>query len=170
MHREAVMSEQRALYGEPLAARFQRLLVAYGIPQSKLAAVIGLSAPMLSQLMNAQRVKISNSDVFARMVRLEEIATERAGDRASLTAGLAEVVGSRPVLSTQQRAHTEGGRAASVAYLADFEAAALRAAAVAAAEQGDAALAAVLDSAAEQGLTPGVPRPPREMERKSTGP
>ncbi|MGI8417102.1 MAG: DNA-binding protein [Nakamurella sp.] len=165
MRNEAVIREQLALYGEPLSARFQRLLTAYGIPQSRLATVIGLSAPMLSQLMNAQRVKISNSDVFARMVRLEEIAADRAGDRAALAAGLADVVGSHPVLSTQQSAHTAGGRGASVTYLAGFAPPALRAAAGAAAEHGDAALAAVLSSAAEQALRSPHSDPPADAER-----
>lgn len=147
---DAVIKEQLALYGEPLSERFHRLLVAYRIPQSRLAIAIGLSAPMLSQLMNAQRVKISNSDVFARIVRLEEIAVERAGDSTALAAGLAEVVGSRPVLSTTQNMRATGGKGATVTFLAGFRPSALRAAADAAAERGDAPLAAVLGAAAQQ--------------------
>lgn len=100
MHAQQVVNQQIVLYGEPLADRFRRLLLDLGISQSRSAAIIGLSAPMLSQLINAQRVKISNPSVFARIVRLEEVAQQCAGDRSGLDAGLAEVAASTPVLST----------------------------------------------------------------------
>src|SRR4051812_2493522 len=83
MTAEEVRAQQAALYGEPLNVRFGRVLEAFGIPQSRLAAVIGLSAPMLSQLASAQRVKISNPAVYARLLRLEELAgtaAVRTGD------------------------------------------------------------------------------------------
>jgi carboxylate-amine ligase len=76
----AVLAAQTEMYGEPLGERFGRLLVAYGISQARLAAVVGLSAPMLSQLMSGQRAKISNPAVFGRLVRLEELADSVAGE------------------------------------------------------------------------------------------
>ena len=75
------------MYGENWADRFGRLLRGYGIPQSRLAAVIGLSAPMISQLISGQRVKISNPAVYGRIVRSGGAARSpgvQAGDPAVL--------------------------------------------------------------------------------------
>lgn len=90
--------QQRALYGAPLGERFGVVLKEYGISQRTLAATLGLSAPMLSQLANAQRIKIGNPAVYARLVMLEERIQEE--DKATV---LAEVRGSDPVLTTQVR-------------------------------------------------------------------
>ena len=79
--------QQRALYGESWAGRLGRLMAAYGLSQARLAGVIGLSAPMLSQLVTGHRVKISNPSVFGRIVRLEELM---AGDLRRHLATLAE--------------------------------------------------------------------------------
>ncbi len=62
---------QRQWYGEPLGERFRRLLDRLGLSQAQLAAVLGLSAPMLSQLMSGQRAKISNPAVLSRLLQLE---------------------------------------------------------------------------------------------------
>jgi transcriptional regulator with XRE-family HTH domain len=62
---------QRQWYGEPLGDRVRRLVIAYDISQAQLAEVLGLSAPMLSQLMSGRRAKIGNPAVLARMVMLE---------------------------------------------------------------------------------------------------
>lgn len=98
-----VTAAQIALYGEPLGDRIGRLLAAYRIPQSRLAAVIGLSAPMLSQLAGGHRVKISNPGVYARLLRLEELSRSPAlasGAQAVIDAALAQVAGSHPQLTT----------------------------------------------------------------------
>lgn len=63
-------------YGEPLGDRFRRLLDGLGVPQSVLAEALGLSAPMLSQLMSGQRAKISNPAVVARLTAVETLAAE----------------------------------------------------------------------------------------------
>jgi transcriptional regulator with XRE-family HTH domain len=63
-------------YGEPLHDRFQRLLDRLRLPQSALADVIGLSAPMLSQLMSGQRAKISNPTVVSRLMAVEAMVAE----------------------------------------------------------------------------------------------
>ena len=68
--------QQRALYGESWADRLGRLMAAYRLSQARLAGVIGLSAPMLSQLITGHRVKISNPAVFGRIVRLEEMLVD----------------------------------------------------------------------------------------------
>ncbi|WP_026405321.1 helix-turn-helix domain-containing protein [Actinomadura rifamycini] len=63
-------------YGEPLGERVRRLLDRLGLSQSGLAGVLGLSAPMLSQLMSGQRAKISNPAVLHRLLAVEELAAD----------------------------------------------------------------------------------------------
>lgn len=67
-------------YGEPLGERFRRLLGRLGLSQAQLAGVLGLSAPMLSQLMSGQRAKISNPAVLSRLLQLEATVGEPAWD------------------------------------------------------------------------------------------
>lgn len=66
---------QREWYGEPLGSRLGRLVDQLRISQTELAATLGLSAPMLSQLMHGHRAKISNPAVLSRLVALEELAS-----------------------------------------------------------------------------------------------
>lgn len=87
--------QQRALYGMPLSERFGAVMQAYGVSQRALAGVLGLSAPMLSQLISAQRIKIGNPAVYERLVMLEE-----RQDETDLPAVLQQVQDSDPVLST----------------------------------------------------------------------
>lgn len=62
---------QREWYGETLGDRVRRLVVAFNVSQSQLAGVLGVSAPMLSQLMSGYRAKIGNPSVLGRMIMLE---------------------------------------------------------------------------------------------------
>ena len=75
---------QRSWYGEPLGDLFRRLIADLGLNQARLAAVLGLSAPMLSQLMSGQRAKIGNPAVVQRLQSLQELAGQVADgqDRA----------------------------------------------------------------------------------------
>ena len=91
---------QRAMYGQTWSDRLSRLLQAYHLTQARLAGVLGLSAPMVSQLMSGQRVKISNPLVYARIVRLEEELPAVAGDPARIAAVLAEMAAVAPILTT----------------------------------------------------------------------
>jgi len=90
---------QREWYGEPLGDRVRRLVVAFDVSQAQLAEVLGISAPMLSQVMSGRRAKIGNPAVLARMVMLErrvltpEVAS---GDKEALKRALEEVRNSRP--------------------------------------------------------------------------
>lgn len=63
-------------YGEPLGERFRRLLTRLELSQAQLAGVLGLSAPMLSQLMSGQRAKISNPTVLSRLLQLEATVSD----------------------------------------------------------------------------------------------
>ncbi|GAA1570121.1 DNA-binding protein [Kribbella sancticallisti] len=70
-------------YGEPLGDRFRRLLMRLGLSQAQLAGLLGLSAPMLSQLMSGQRAKISNPAVLSRLLQIEAMVGERGWDALS---------------------------------------------------------------------------------------
>lgn len=88
---------QQEAYGEPLAEAFRRLMGAFGLSQAGLARVLGMSPPMLSQLVNAQRVKIGNPAVLHRMQSLDELAEAvRTGGVATedVPARLADIQGS----------------------------------------------------------------------------
>jgi predicted transcriptional regulator len=76
---------QSQWYGEPLGTLFRRLIDDLGLNQARLATVLGLSAPMLSQLMSGQRAKIGNPAVVQRVQALQELATEVA--RGDVSAG-----------------------------------------------------------------------------------
>jgi DNA-binding transcriptional regulator YdaS (Cro superfamily) len=93
---------QREWYGESLGDRVRRLVVAFDCSQAQLAEVLGLSAPMLSQLMSGRRAKIGNPAVLARMVMLERrvlIPEVASGDPAAIRAALEQVRDSRPTVS-----------------------------------------------------------------------
>ena len=68
------IQQQIDLYGEPLGEVVRRVAGPLGLNQSALAQVIGLSAPMLSQLMSAQRVKIGNPAVVSRLRAVSQLA------------------------------------------------------------------------------------------------
>lgn len=95
-------AHQAELYGAPLGDVFGRLVATLRLNQSRLSEVLGVSKPMLSQLMSAQRVKIGNPAVLQRMLVLEELADEvdRAGmDSVKLESRLAAVASTSGTLS-----------------------------------------------------------------------
>jgi transcriptional regulator with XRE-family HTH domain len=69
---------QTSWYGEPLGERIKRPLAELGLSQSAFAEVLGISAPMLSQLMSGARAKISNPAVLARLQTAERYAGDPA--------------------------------------------------------------------------------------------
>ncbi|EQD88236.1 DNA-binding protein [Saccharopolyspora erythraea D] len=90
---------QRQWYGEPLGDRVRRLVVAFRISQAQLADVLGISAPMLSQVMSGRRAKIGNPQVLARLVMLERkvlIPGVAAGDSEAMKHALEDVRNSQP--------------------------------------------------------------------------
>ncbi|KAA2258605.1 helix-turn-helix transcriptional regulator [Solihabitans fulvus] len=93
---------QREWYGEPLGDRVRRLVVAFNVSQAQLADVLGISAPMLSQVMSGRRAKIGNPSVLARMIMLErkvltpDVAT---GAPEALQRALDDVRDSKPTVS-----------------------------------------------------------------------
>jgi transcriptional regulator with XRE-family HTH domain len=88
---------QRRFYGEPLGDRLRRLLAALGVSQTVLADALGLSPPMLSQLMSGRRAKIGTPAVLGRLVLLEQrIAAGEARDPRAVPTLLAEVRAAEP--------------------------------------------------------------------------
>jgi transcriptional regulator with XRE-family HTH domain len=93
---------QKEWYGEPLGDRVRRLVVAFAVSQAQLADVLGISPPMLSQLMSGRRAKIGNPAVLARMVMLERrVLTPdvASGDPAAIRRALEEVRDSHPTVT-----------------------------------------------------------------------
>ena len=71
-------AQQAAWYGEPVGETVRRLVSALDLTQGQLAQLVGLSAPMLSQLASGQRAKIANPAVLARLQALAAIADDPA--------------------------------------------------------------------------------------------
>lgn len=98
---------QRRFYGEPLGDRLRRLLAGYGISQSVLAATLGLSTSMLSQLMSGRRAKIGTPAVLGRMLMLERRLADAdadGADREARARALAEVRAAQPLLGADESA------------------------------------------------------------------
>lgn len=92
---------QRQWYGEALGDRVRRLVVAYRTSQAQLAEVLGISAPMLSQVMSGRRAKIGNPSVLARLVMLERKVLApgvAGGESEAIERALDDVRDSRPSL------------------------------------------------------------------------
>lgn len=64
---------QAEWYGQPLGELVHSLLVRLGLTQAALAQILGLSAPMLSQLSSGHRAKISNPAVLARLLSVRAL-------------------------------------------------------------------------------------------------
>jgi predicted transcriptional regulator len=146
---------QREWYGEPLGDRVRRLVVAFDVSQAQLADVLGLSPPMLSQLMSGRRAKIGNPAVLARMVMLERrVLTPdvASGAPAAIRAALEEVRDSRPTVSCDTLPVEEHGDEVLVPGLRRVAAPAELAAAAGLLQEGFPLLAGLLRRAAGGGL------------------
>ncbi|HEY3502423.1 MAG TPA: DNA-binding protein [Actinocatenispora sp.] len=69
-------AHQAEWYGRPLGELIGVLLARLGLTQAGLAGILGLSAPMLSQLMSGQRAKISNPAVLGRLLAVQELVDD----------------------------------------------------------------------------------------------
>ncbi|GAA4908702.1 hypothetical protein EV188_101913 [Actinomycetospora succinea] len=100
---------QRRFYGEPLGDRLRRLLGALDVSQAALAAALGVSSPMLSQLMSGRRVKIGTPAVYGRLVLLEQAVPRSAlHDPAAVERLLAAVRAAEPRAPTSTSTTTQG--------------------------------------------------------------
>lgn len=112
---ETARARQAEMYGEPLNALVGRVSSGLGLTQRQVADVLGLSAPMLSQLVGGRRVKIGNPAVVSRLGSLLDLAERAPGmTREALTEALDDVRAARPTLtSSAGTAQVSGGAAAS---------------------------------------------------------
>lgn len=76
-------AEQVRLYGSTIADVVADLTAALNVSQNRLAQILGMSAPMLSQLATGHRVKVGNPVVLQRIVRLQSVLPELAGGSLS---------------------------------------------------------------------------------------
>ena len=159
-HARTAAVRQTELYGESWSDRLNRLLTGFGLSQAKLAAVVGLSAPMLSQLISGHRLKIGNPAVYGRIVSLEEeLADPAFGTRspAELADLLTRTANSHPVLSTRVAVADPDGQGTTgqvIDHLGRLAGPrALRTAARAVAQEAP-ALAEILDRAARRAELP----------------
>lgn len=74
---------QAQLYGEPLAAIIEQIGRTLELTQGRIAQVLGLSAPMLSHLVSARRVKIGNPMAHSRLTQLRALAADVAAGTVS---------------------------------------------------------------------------------------
>lgn len=114
------IASQREWYGEPLGDRVRRLVVAFDISQATLADVLGVSPPMLSQVMSGRRAKIGNPAVLARLIMLERkflVPEVAAGRTEALAEALEDVRLSRPTVSRDMLPVDRTGIAAAMLLL-----------------------------------------------------
>lgn len=96
---------QAEIYGEPLGDILARCGRVLGLNQAQLAAVLGISAPMLSQLVNGRRVKIGNPVAAQRLqVMHDAVETIERGDLTVEEAlgRIAQVHGGGEILTTRR--------------------------------------------------------------------
>lgn len=70
------LHQQRSLYGAPIGELVGRARDRLGLTQGRVAQVLGISAPMLSQLVSGQRTKIGNPLVIDRLDQLVDLAEQ----------------------------------------------------------------------------------------------
>ena len=101
MATEENLARQRQLYGEPLADITGRVRNSLNLTQAGLAQILGLSAPMMSQLLSGQRAKIGNPAVLGRLQALVELSRQAATLTATQrTERLKEIQEATPTIST----------------------------------------------------------------------
>lgn len=150
---EENVAQQRALYGEALADTAARVMTALGFTQARLADVLQISAPMMSQLISAQRVKIGNPAVVHRLQALSELAGQASrmsadalADRLAAIRDEQATMTGQAVTGHQTRSRVGVQRAALTELRAVASAEELHALAAATSNDG---LAALLRSAAD---------------------
>jgi transcriptional regulator with XRE-family HTH domain len=76
--------QQTAVYGEPLGNLLGRVGEQLGLTQARIAGILGLSAPMLSQLASGHRVKIGNPVAVQRLQALVGLGSAVAAGRVPM--------------------------------------------------------------------------------------
>lgn len=84
-------ARQTELYGEPLHDVLGRCAYALHLTQAKMSEYLGISAPMLSQLINGHRIKIGNPAAAQRLQRMIQIARHVESGDMSLDEAYAQL-------------------------------------------------------------------------------
>lgn len=102
------LRQQVNLYGASIAQLVGRVREELGLTQGRVAEVLGISAPMLSQLISGQRTKIGNPLVVDRLDQLGALAEEvgRGLEHTAIEPRLEAIQGSE----TTTRARRTGTR------------------------------------------------------------
>lgn len=109
MNFEANRRSQAELYGEPLSEVVGGICSSLGVNQSTVARVLGLSAPMLSHLVAARRVKVSNPLAHSRLIRLRELAAAVVGGSVTAPAAVEELERIAESQDSWATSRTDGG-------------------------------------------------------------
>ncbi|PZF79257.1 DNA-binding protein [Jiangella anatolica] len=88
---DASRAAQREIYGEPLGVVVDRCRATLGLTQGRVAALLGISAPMLSQLVSGQRVKIGNPSAVERLRVMVEVTDAVAAGRLPVADAVARI-------------------------------------------------------------------------------
>lgn len=82
---------QTEVYGEPLNALLGRCGTALGLNQGQLAGLLGISAPMLSQLINGHRAKLGNPAAAQRLQRMRQLLLDVEAGRLTVPAAIEQL-------------------------------------------------------------------------------
>lgn len=88
---DANRAAQREIYGEPLGLIVDRCRTTLGFTQARVAALLGISAPMLSQVMSGQRIKIGNPAAVERLRAMVEVTDAVAAGRLTLAEAITRI-------------------------------------------------------------------------------
>lgn len=102
---------QTQLYGAPVAELVGTVRTSTGLTQTALAKVLGLSAPMLSQLVSGHRIKISNPAAVARLEALLDLAHRDDLSAQERAEQIARIAREQRTLTGQRRAAGTDGPA-----------------------------------------------------------
>jgi transcriptional regulator with XRE-family HTH domain len=88
---------QTEVYGEPLNVLLGRCGTALGLNQAQLAGLLGVSAPMLSQLINGHRAKLGNPAAGGRLQRMRDLLIDLEAGRIGVAEALDQLERNRTV-------------------------------------------------------------------------
>lgn len=84
-------ARQIELYGEPLQTVLGRCAATLHLTQARMSELLGVSAPMLSQLINGKRIKIGNPAAAQRLQWMTQIAHQVDGGELPLAEAVAQL-------------------------------------------------------------------------------
>ncbi len=111
---EANRRAQAEMYGEPLGDLIGRCAAILGLTQARVAKLLGISAPMLSQLINAHRIKIGNPAAVHRLQAMYAAAQRVAANELEPEAAVRELEAERGAEGVVTQSSTAGDSTAVV--------------------------------------------------------